>query len=61
MTQTNLRTVRELMTELRVGRTKAYEMLAEGHIAHVRIGRKVLIPAAAIEEFERRHTKEARA
>jgi excisionase family DNA binding protein len=36
-------------------------MLAEGHIAHVRIGRKVLIPAAAIEEFERRHTKEARA
>jgi len=50
----------ETANRLRFGRPKIYELLRSGKISHIRIGRRLLIPAMALEEFERRHTTEAK-
>jgi excisionase family DNA binding protein len=41
-------TVAEFARIARVGRSAAYESIRRGQIAHVRIGRKVRIPRAAL-------------
>ena len=34
-----------------IGRSKVYELIASGELRTVKIGRRRLVPAAAIEEF----------
>ncbi|RYG19914.1 DNA-binding protein [bacterium] len=53
-------TPRETMRRLRVGRTKLYELIAAGKLAHFRVGRKILVPVRAIEALERGASQEAR-
>jgi len=44
-------TVEEVAKELGIGRALAYEQVREGTIPSIRMGRRIVIPAAA---FERR-------
>ncbi|MEW6770442.1 MAG: excisionase family DNA-binding protein [Bacillota bacterium] len=36
---------------LALGRTKTYELIAQGRLRSIRVGRRLLIPAEAIREF----------
>jgi excisionase family DNA binding protein len=44
-------TVDEAARLLRVGRKQAYEAVAEGEIPSFRIGKRILIPRAALEQM----------
>lgn len=44
-------TVKELCAVLRIGRNKAYELLEQGAIFHIRVGRKYLIPKSALYTY----------
>lgn len=44
-------TVRELSEVLNIGRSTAYEALRSGQIPSVKIGRRLLIPIAALDRF----------
>jgi excisionase family DNA binding protein len=48
MTEQALVTVKELATELRLGHTKTYELVASGQLAAVRIGRSVRVTPRAV-------------
>ena len=41
-------TVEELREYLRIGRSTAYELVKSGDIKSIRLGRRVLIPRAAV-------------
>lgn len=41
---------------LKVGRTKGYELLRSGDLPVVRVGRRLLVPRSALEDWVRRHT-----
>jgi excisionase family DNA binding protein len=43
--------VAELAKELRIGLRQAYELLAEGRIRSVRVGKRILIPASEVDRF----------
>jgi excisionase family DNA binding protein len=43
--------VEEAAELLGVGRTLAYQAIARNEIPHVRIGRRVIVPARALERF----------
>lgn len=44
-------TVEEVRKVLRLSRNAVYEAIARGKIPHIRIGRKILIPAAALDRM----------
>lgn len=44
-------TVPEVARALRIGRNSAYEAIARGEIPSIRVGRRVLVPRAALESF----------
>ncbi len=41
-------TVSETAEALKLGRTKTYEAIREGRIPHILIGRRILVPKAAL-------------
>lgn len=41
----------ELAEFLGLGRTTTYRLIAEGKIRSVKVGKRLIIPAAAVEEF----------
>ena len=43
--------VAESAKMLGLGRTKMVQLVAEDQIRHIRVGRRVLIPRSALEEF----------
>jgi excisionase family DNA binding protein len=45
-------TVKEVAEELRCGKNQAYELIREGRIRAVRIGRAIRVPAEALAEFK---------
>jgi excisionase family DNA binding protein len=53
-----LHTVPEAGGVLRVSRTKVFEMIAAGELRSVKIGRRRLVPADAIEELVERLSQE---
>jgi len=44
-------TVEEVRKTLRLGRTAAYRAIHAGDIPHIRVGKKLLIPVAALEKL----------
>ncbi len=46
----------EAFRTLKVGRTKGYELLRSGDLPVVRVGRRLLVPRGALEDWVRRHT-----
>ncbi len=55
-TVVKLLTVIEAARELGISRSKVYELLADGELPSVRIGRTRRIAVAALEEFVAAHT-----
>lgn len=43
-----------------IGRSSIYELLRANRIRHVRVGRKLLIPAQEVDDFIQRETQEGR-
>lgn len=56
-----LLTIPEAAAQLGLGRSKMYQLLAEGAFPVVRIGRAVRIPSKALEEWVARRQAEAAA
>lgn len=50
---------REVAATLSIGRSKVFELLATGELASVKIGRRRLIPRAALSEYVGRLCNEA--
>jgi len=46
----------EVRAILRIGRSKLYEMIAQGELPVVRIGRTIRIPRAELERWVAEHT-----
>jgi excisionase family DNA binding protein len=46
-----LLTVEEAANVLSIGRSLLYELLASGQIARVKVGRRTLVPVAAVREW----------
>lgn len=46
-----LLTVSELEAALRIGRNCAYQLVKSGQIRSIHVGRKILIPRAAVEDY----------
>lgn len=46
-----LLTVSELEAALRIGRNRAYQLVKSGQIRSIHVGRKILIPRAAVEDY----------
>ncbi len=44
-------TVEEAASLLRISRNKAYQLLAEGRLPHIRLGRRRLIPRLGLEQW----------
>jgi excisionase family DNA binding protein len=42
---------KEAWQSLGIGRTRFFEILSEGHIQAVRLGRRTLVPVAELERF----------
>ena len=49
--QTLVLTVAEAARLLRISRNTCYELVAEGRIPHVRLGRRILIPRMGLEQW----------
>ncbi len=49
--ENTLLNVPEACEQLRIGKTRLYQIMNAGQIKAVRIGKRTLIPAASIEEF----------
>lgn len=43
--------VRDVAQRLRISKSFAYELIASGQLPSIRLGRRVLVPAAKLEEF----------
>ncbi len=52
-------TVPEVAKVLRIGRTEAYAMVGRGDIPVLRIGRRVIVPRKALEEWVLTNTARA--
>jgi len=50
-TKSAVLTVPEVAKTLRIGRNSAYEAIARGEIPAIRLGRRLLVPRAALESF----------
>jgi excisionase family DNA binding protein len=50
-TDATVLTVPEAAKVLRLSRAFAYQLVAEGELPSLRLGRRVLIPRAALEQF----------
>ncbi len=50
-------TVEEAAVALGISRTLAYESVRRGELPVIRIGRRILIPALALDELLRSHTQ----
>ena len=51
-TQTpSLLTVTETARHLRISRNLCYELVAQGRLPHVRLGRRILVPRHALEQW----------
>ena len=48
----------ECAAALGLGRSKIYELMAAGHIESLKIGRRRLVPSAAVLDFVRRQREE---
>ena len=48
-------TVRELMTLTGLGRTKCHEIIKQGEIEAIKVGRSVRLSRAGYEEWTRQH------
>jgi excisionase family DNA binding protein len=59
-TMVKLLTVVEAARELGISRSKLYELLADGELPSVRIGRTRRVAVAALEEFVAAHTDRGR-
>mgnify|MGYP001559179265 FL=1 len=46
-------TAKELAKELKIHYNKVYQLVEEGKIKAVRVGRKILIPEESVQEFIR--------
>jgi prophage regulatory protein len=46
-----LLTVREAAKLLRISRNLAYELVAQGRIPHIRLGRRILVPRFGLEAW----------
>lgn len=46
-------TVREMRDYMRVGRTKAYELVRDGDVRTYRLGRKILVSRSSIDGYIR--------
>lgn len=44
-------TVTQTATLLGISRTHAYELVARGDLAHVRLGRRIVVPRHALEQL----------
>jgi excisionase family DNA binding protein len=53
-TPTRLLTVNEVADALGCGRTLVYELLGQGQLAHIKIGRLTRIPPSEVDRFVRR-------
>ncbi len=51
MNAPRLLSIKQTMFALNLGRTRIYELIAEGKLKTVRIGRRRLIPTEAIDTF----------
>jgi len=51
--------VREAAAELGIGRDRAYQLVAEGRLRSLRLGRRVLVPRAELERFVEREARGA--
>lgn len=49
--------VRELCQRLRIGRTKAHQLISSRKIASLMIGRQIFIPESAVIEFLQRSSR----
>ena len=47
-------TVEEMASILRIGRNPAYQLVRDGNIQSIRVGRSIRIPRAAIIQFMQR-------
>jgi len=56
MEHTELLRPHEVQMLLRIGRSKVYEMIAQGELPIVRIGRAVRIPRRELERWIAEHT-----
>lgn len=43
--------ISEVCERLRIGRTRLYQILNSGQLKAVRLGKRTLIPASALEQF----------
>lgn len=44
-------TVRETAAQMRISRNTAYREIREGHIPHLRFGRRIVVPMAALNKM----------
>ena len=51
----------QVATALKIGRSKAYEMMSTGQLPVVRIGRSVRVPTDALRDWVRTHSQDHRA
>ena len=51
---TVLYSIEDVIARTSLGRSKIYELLASGELGSVKVGRRRLIPATALEEFVER-------
>lgn len=52
-----LLTVSEACDQLRLGRTTVYQLIRDGRLPSLRVGRSRRIPAAALEQFIEQQTE----
>ena len=57
MTDKKAYTVQEAAKILSLGKTTVYELIWQNKLKHIKIGRKIIIPEAAIQEFIEANTK----
>lgn len=50
-------TVNEVREHLKIGKTKVYELINEGRLASLKIGRSTRIPVPALRDFITEHTR----
>jgi excisionase family DNA binding protein len=43
--------VEEAAESLRLGRTKLFELMADGQLRSIKVGRRRLVPVSALEQF----------
>jgi excisionase family DNA binding protein len=57
MSETLLLTVREAAQVLGIGRDSTYQLVREGRLRAVHVGRRALVPRTELEEFCRREVE----